>query len=102
MIRRPPRSTLFPSTSLFRSIGPLRIALVLVEPFPVGLPKIEHGAGDRLALEPAHPADDEAGDARCALGHVAAVLDRRDPKSTRLNSSHHIISDSVFCFPQKN
>src|SRR2546426_3447329 len=79
MIRRPPRSTLFPYTTLFRSI-------------PVAL----EGAGvDQLVF----------GRAAVALPvhrHQIAVRERRlDRKSTRLNSSHLVISYAVFCLKKK-
>src|SRR5689334_23487484 len=71
MIRRPPRSTLFPYTTLFRSRGPLT-----VRGLPVGA---------------ARPAPRE--------GRVARRLG--DRKSTRLNSSHSSISYAVFCLKKK-
>src|SRR5256885_12225855 len=77
MIRRPPRSTLFPYTTLFRS--PTRGRLVI---------------GDEAARLDGH--------ARVApdreLASVHAVGDR---KSTRLNSSHLVISYAVFCLKKK-
>src|SRR2546427_8670158 len=75
MIRRPPRSTLFPYTTLFRS-GPVVRGLVL---------RVE---GHAL---PAHAG---AGDGVLAV----VVVDR---KSTRLNSSHSQISYAVFCLKKK-
>src|SRR5258708_28088307 len=72
MIRRPPRSTLFPYTTLFRS-----------------LPRL--GEEARLALE--------FGALRAAGGDDQGGGDR---KSTRLNSSHQIISYAVFCLKKKN
>src|SRR5258708_29836616 len=93
MIRRPPRSTLFPYTTLFRST-------------PVAG---EHGVGldrrvDRLSAE-LEPIDVEQrlGDRKSCdvtklLGYVSAFPDR---KSTRLNSSHQIISYAVFCLKKK-
>src|SRR5256885_12469895 len=88
MIRRPPRSILFPYTTLFRSrVVPRRD---------------EHLAGDRfLPRELAEPRDDaplqqaprHERDVRAAL-----VQDR---KSTRLNSSHLVISYAVFCLKKK-
>src|SRR5438874_7045168 len=66
MIRRPPRSTLFPYTTLFRSA---------------------EGAGER----------GPGGRRGAGVG-----LDRRDRKSTRLNSSHVEISYAVFCLKKKN
>src|SRR5690349_23120697 len=85
MIRRPPRSTLFPYTTLFRS---LRGAL---------LPRARPGAGA--------PAPGGArGAARLRLAGQRARAeerDRADRKSTRLNSSHVEISYAVFCLKKK-
>src|SRR5438132_7860694 len=85
MIRRPPRSTLFPYTTLFRSPGVPRIAV--------------HGLLTRGAL--CHPAR-----RRCQQGDPlsapASYHVRRDRKSTRLNSSHTVISYAVFCLKKKN
>src|SRR2546427_6497700 len=83
MIRRPPRSTLFPYTTLFRSHG------------------VQHvfHAGDRLPAaarahaEPAHAVRD---------GKPAGLrADLGDRKSTRLNSSHSQISYAVFCLKKQ-
>src|SRR2546422_7016215 len=88
MIRRPPRSTLFPYTTLFRSLrGAVEIELLL--PLALGLPGVvgllRVTLGRRLLL-------------RRGLG-----LGRRgaDRKSTRLNSSHGYISYAVFCLKKK-
>src|SRR3712207_6911786 len=85
MIRRPPRSTLFPYTTLFRSEGH-------------GVPLREHAAPvKRRPRRSARERDDRRrGD---GLGReVVGVVDRRlDRKSTRLNSSHANISYAVFC-----
>src|SRR3712207_7045124 len=91
MIRRPPRSTLFPYTTLFRSVGvrpahPRGAAGPPVLRRPVGYPAPGH-VRDRP-----DPAD--AG----APGPVGGVQDR---KSTRLNSSHANISYAVFCLKKK-
>src|SRR5258708_36468490 len=79
MIRRPPRSTLFPYTTLFRSLPDL---------FPVYLDAV---------LRSRLPA--EAGSAERNAGNRDLKTDR---KSTRLNSSHQIISYAVFCLKKKN
>src|SRR2546430_11162066 len=84
MIRRPPRSTLFPYTTLFRS-RPLP-GLHLVEP---RLLRAVHARRDALGAEP--PRRPEGGRRR----------DARDRKSTRLNSSHSQISYAVFCLKKK-
>src|SRR5260221_7181819 len=73
MIRRPPRSTLFPYTTLFRS-----------------LPR---SAAERSGGRPARPRT--RGDLGPGGGHP-------DRKSTRLNSSHTVISYAVFCLKKKN
>src|SRR5687768_18039087 len=87
MIRRPPRSTLFPYTTLFRSSR-----------VPVSLDDMERRFLRAALLDwggPARPTDALA----IALGFTsAASLDR---KSTRLNSSHGYISYAVFCLKKK-
>src|SRR3712207_8222213 len=99
MIRRPPRSTLFPYTTLFRSV--LRPELEDV----ADLHRLEDVERARLAVG-----------ARLALLHGAEVgptvgpdvaldldaADVEDRKSTRLNSSHANISYAVFCLKKKN
>src|SRR3712207_8448899 len=97
MIRRPPRSTLFPYTTLFRSFIEVNL-LLRVEPrdLPVDLGHV-HAEVVKRAREH-HLAEDLA-----ELGGVAElgqdlVLDR---KSTRLNSSHANISYAVFCLKKK-
>src|SRR3712207_8159028 len=84
MIRRPPRSTLFPYTTLFRSDR------VEARRGPVDGPagRVEHRR--ERACEPAEPLDNEESE---------RSLDR---KSTRLNSSHANISYAVFCLKKKN
>src|SRR5260221_5138764 len=85
MIRRPPRSTLFPYTTLFRS----------QRPHPV----LRHARA--LAL---HPHQREI-PARGTQREVTLIEDgdarSRDRKSTRLNSSHTVISYAVFCLKKK-
>src|SRR3712207_7556052 len=101
MIRRPPRSTLFPYTTLFRSHG----AADLREPDP-GEPA---GLGAAVAAEHARgdlrPARADAGRGR-RLRHREREHRQRHPesdrKSTRLNSSHANISYAVFCLKKKN
>src|SRR3712207_7848510 len=99
MIRRPPRSTLFPYTTLFRSPGRelcrrhlVRDAKVLAR-LAVGPPRLE-----RL--------DVRLGDVRLRLELLLEVGERAvrrpDRKSTRLNSSHANISYAVFCLKKKN
>src|SRR5260221_5628778 len=80
MIRRPPRSTLFPYTTLFRS------------PLVVGTACRLRDRRDGLAVV-----------GGSATGHPgsAARSDGSDRKSTRLNSSHTVISYAVFCLKKK-
>src|SRR5256885_5351925 len=88
MIRRPPRSTLFPYTTLFRSL---------------------HGDGRGRRLHADQRAGRDAGrgesDGRRGIesptAAPAGVLRARDRKSTRLNSSHLVISYAVFCLKKK-
>src|SRR3712207_9391981 len=92
MIRRPPRSTLFPYTTLFRSHHP---AVGLAEPGRVG--------GLLGLREQVHPvrSDVRQPDPDVDLAGAHGVLDRQDRKSTRLNSSHANISYAVFCLKKK-
>src|SRR5258708_24677229 len=84
MIRRPPRSTLFPYTTLFRSgIAGYRRAE------PVNFAKQLRGDLDAIALKALE---------RNRSERYGMPLDR---KSTRLNSSHQIISYAVFCLKKK-
>src|SRR3712207_7736428 len=88
MIRRPPRSTLFPYTTLFRSELAAHLGLADVRD-PVLLLALQD-AQDRLGVG-------------CVL-HVGSFLGgspTRDRKSTRLNSSHANISYAVFCLKKK-
>src|SRR3712207_7523807 len=85
MIRRPPRSTLFPYTTLFRSVqGPGRQRAAQEERRARHAGDLDRGQLGAVEA-PAHP------------GWV-----RLDRKSTRLNSSHANISYAVFCLKKKN
>src|SRR2546429_6068931 len=76
MIRRPPRSTLFPYTTLFRSLLP-RVSV--------------HRFLERLVR----------GDPQVLAQRIVIAVDAQDRKSTRLNSSHGYISYAVFCLKKK-
>src|SRR3712207_8743135 len=97
MIRRPPRSTLFPYTTLFRSAARQHVEAELVQHEqllrqPVLLRQVGQ-PGD-------HPVDLSDVD-RTDLGEVHLVRPESDRKSTRLNSSHANISYAVFCLKKK-
>src|SRR5689334_24310833 len=99
MIRPPPRSTLFPYTTLFRSLAHFPSAVILVrrstrEVFRARLGK-EYDA--RHPLLPAGAPELWLFDAQRST--LARYQDR---KSTRLNSSHSSISYAVFCLKKKN
>src|SRR3712207_8918762 len=89
MIRRPPRSTLFPYTTLFRSR----------EPAVAHRSRGDHGLGLARDREP----DDRPGVSLRRCLELGALVRRgvRDRKSTRLNSSHANISYAVFCLKKK-
>src|SRR3712207_6902775 len=89
MIRRPPRSTLFPYTTLFRSQarGPVR------QVDAVGDRRLRRPLGRELERLPSQRRGIEDAARRVRLG---------DRKSTRLNSSHANISYAVFCLKKKN
>src|SRR5258705_10215103 len=91
MIRRPPRSTLFPYTTLFRSF-PHRPAELLHGGLLVGR---DHLAGHDLS----HPPGGRI--AFCNGGKATLEEVLEDRKSTRLNSSHLGISYAVFCLKKK-
>src|SRR3712207_8345627 len=91
MIRRPPRSTLFPYTTLFRSGSSRSISSRPSH----ALHHADHGSVRRELPEP--PA---AGHRREPDG-TSAPAGHRDRKSTRLNSSHANISYAVFCLKKK-
>src|SRR3712207_7862752 len=96
MIRRPPRSTLFPYTTLFRSLGQAGE--------PVLAPRAAAGGAVRLGVVVEQVAPQpEVG---LVLGPglvemVEGLVMHRDRKSTRLNSSHANISYAVFCLKKK-
>src|SRR5437764_10648078 len=83
MIRRPPRSTLFPYTTLFRSLHPPQDAHLAIAPGA-------DAGGDQIDR-----------DVLCCGRQVHHPRRRQDRKSTRLNSSHRCISYAVFCLKKK-
>src|SRR3712207_8951048 len=96
MIRRPPRSTLFPYTTLFRSLGDRhRRSVALAQPARVVVVVVDADDVGRNAF-PAVVADD-----RAACIERPRQMVERDRKSTRLNSSHANISYAVFCLKKK-
>src|SRR3712207_7633129 len=95
MIRRPPRSTLFPSTTLFRC--PLHAARVVRPGESVTV--AAYGPMVRTALDAAAAAGQEGTSIEVVDLRSLSPLDR---KSTRLNSSHANISYAVFCLKKKN
>src|SRR2546430_10364398 len=93
MIRRPPRSTLFPYTTLFRSLrlalaGSLRTLNVNQELGQHFADRLGAGVGER--------------DRPSADVIILARIDPQDRKSTRLNSSHSQISYAVFCLKKQS
>src|SRR5258708_11434178 len=93
MIRRPPRSTLFPYTTLFRSEAAQRDADKIADANVDGHPDAVDGAAQHNSFA-----------VNFDLPHAAVRADvhqRSDRKSTRLNSSHQIISYAVFCLKKK-
>src|SRR3712207_7566761 len=94
MIRRPPRSTLFPYTTLFRSHRQAR-----------QLRRGEEGADAGRRAPPAQGPQQPSGElasADTATRTADEALQVGDRKSTRLNSSHANISYAVFCLKKKN
>src|SRR2546430_8959460 len=93
MIRRPPRSTLFPYTTLFRSIRSIRLAQICC-------PNQNSAVEKSFERSHAQPVVSPTGEKRDRLDSFADLLGT-DRKSTRLNSSHSQISYAVFCLTQK-
>src|SRR2546429_3561964 len=92
MIRRPPRSTLFPYTTLFRSHAPARNSpeqKTDTANWQRGWRRAESGSGARAILQ------------QKSSGVVRFPFSSKDRKSTRLNSSHGYISYAVFCLKKK-
>src|SRR3712207_8890569 len=86
MIRRPPRSTLFPYTTLFRSVGTLFFSWETPSPLRGLRVSRIFGSAGSVAFE---------------SNGLTVVTLGRDRKSTRLNSSHANISYAVFCLKKK-
>src|SRR5206468_10976731 len=93
MIRPPPRSTLFPYTTLFRSVLPQGVRASRSRP---GRDARRPGAAVRAARRAC-----ARGRAEADAGRAADRAAGRDRKSTRLNSSHDQISYAVFCLKKK-
>src|SRR2546430_5314619 len=96
MIRRPPRSTLFPYTTLFRSLleteAVIAPAVKSAVRHAAEIADARHGDVHQAVEELVHP---------CAAQRHHAADGKADRKSTRLNSSHSQISYAVFCLKKK-
>src|SRR3712207_7208055 len=88
MIRRPPRSTLFPYTTLFRSQAPERLVMMGGGVVGVEMSQAWQGLGSQVTIIEAEE-------------RLIAREETLDRKSTRLNSSHANISYAVFCLKKK-
>src|SRR3712207_7551869 len=97
MIRRPPRSTLFPYTTLFRSQGRRPAGGHHRRPAAGQVRREERGVAEMSEL----PADARAVVVTASNRASAGAYEDRDRKSTRLNSSHANISYAVFCLKKK-
>src|SRR3712207_8718191 len=95
MIRRPPRSTLFPYTTLFRSAE--RLAVFAVDGTPM-VTMLYIGSEDSAPLRVGERVQYTYRVSRSGARYLIHVRDR---KSTRLNSSHANISYAVFCLKKK-
>src|SRR5256885_3805881 len=100
MIRRPPRSTLFPYTTLFRSHDDIGIVDELGEELTIFdiVQVIGEALGGFQVADVFHAAGGEIVEQDYGVTALDQALDR---KSTRLNSSHLVISYAVFCLKKK-
>src|SRR5256885_10181517 len=96
MIRRPPRSTLFPYTTLFRSAGRDRLKVLQNRMIMAAIGPVTARALRELGVQRIVTPAESTADAV-----VAALESSLDRKSTRLNSSHLVISYAVFCLKKK-
>src|SRR5258708_18041005 len=96
MIRRPPRSTLFPYTTLFRSASFIP-QISSQELIKMNLPDV---VVERIVVEYLGRAQ-FCHELQIINGLKPGMIELRDRKSTRLNSSHQIISYAVFCLKKK-
>src|SRR5258708_19183989 len=94
MIRRPPRSTLFPYTTLFRSSG---VPLI----FPLGNVQVFAKQPKEKVKTVFQAYPDYTDEGEFIVTQAAKLENVKDRKSTRLNSSHQIISYAVFCLKKK-
>src|SRR5207248_4043408 len=93
----PPRTTLFPYTTLFRSSDPPKLNRKLNHTISVIVDRLVVRAADRGRLS-----DSVETALKLAEGNVEVTRQDEDRKSTRLNSSHRTISYAVFCLKKKN
>src|SRR2546426_9078027 len=94
MIRRPPRSTLFPYTTLFRSVEqPAREIGDLLGVVDADVERRRAAADRKVGVAQLR---------RHRARRLSRLLQALDRKSTRLNSSHLVISYAVFCLKKKN
>src|SRR5262245_65240451 len=100
MHRSPPRSTLFPYTTLFRSVEQraARVAREAAIPSPQVNQRLR---GDGVAGDRADRLNERIAQSRRVLAEHVALQRSADRKSTRLNSSHLGISYAVFCLKKK-
>src|SRR2546430_10251481 len=100
MIRRPPSSTLFPYTTLFRSLVVVEARVRVGAAAP---PVVEEADSDGAEVEQHDGRRERRHGQRiaCRGGHRREDRDAQDRKSTRLNSSHSQISYAVFCLQKR-
>src|SRR3712207_8439146 len=101
MIRRPPRSTLFPYTTLFRSEAEQKLLIPATSQTAIGRLVILREQGDHILSAIVRTEEESQQWTSQETAWREEIIDWLDRKSTRLNSSHANISYAVFCLKKK-
>src|SRR5256885_12038599 len=102
MIRRPPKSTLFPYTTLFRSAKTAKERAQILRKWYDLMMANQEDLAALMTAEQGKPLTESRGEIAYAAAFIEWFGEEGDRKSTRLNSSHLVISYAVFCLKKKH